>query len=242
MKVVEINRNSGIYTITNLINNKIYVGFCTNLFERYKNHKYELFGNRHKNSHLQNAVNKYKIENFLFEILEECDEIYLASQENYWCNLLNVHNRKYGYNIQPTHPNNIKKHSEETKLKIRTNTKGIKKSEETKKRMSEGMKGKPKSLDHRKNLSLARTSMKISKTTAEALKLSNTGRIHSKEEKIKRANANKKIIIQMDLNNNFIKEWNSIMNAEKTLKICHISDCCNNKRKSAGHYKWRYKL
>jgi group I intron endonuclease len=200
-----------------------------------------LSSNRHGNSHLQRAYNKYGADNFIFEILEECDEIYLASQENYWCNLLNVHNRNYGYNIQPTHPNNIKKHSEETKLKIRTNTKGIKKSEETKLKMSLGMRGKSKSEKHRKNLSKSKIGSKMSIITKNALKLANTGRKQSKEEIEKRANRNKKPIIQMDLKNNFIKEWESISDATKTLKITHISCCCKGSRNFAGGYKWRYK-
>lgn len=240
----KLNNKSGIYTITNLINGKIYLGFCQNFRSRYSDHKITLKNNKHGNSYLQSAYNKYGKDNFKFEILEYCDKEFLANQENYWCNMLNLHNKNFGYNIQPTHPDNLKSHSEETKLKIRTNTKGIKKSEETKKRMSEGMKGKKKSLEHRKNLSLSRTGIKINKKTLEVLKLSNTGRKHSEEEKIKRAEKIKKPIIQMDLDGNFIKEWNSATDAKKALHIkgAHIYDCCKNKRIKCDNFKWRYKL
>ena len=55
---------------------------------------------------------------FKFELLEECEEEFLASQENYWCNILQKHIKKYGYNIQITNPNKQWKLSIETKNKI----------------------------------------------------------------------------------------------------------------------------
>ena len=41
----------------------------------------------------------------------------------------------------------------------------------------------------------------------------------------------------------FVKQWNSIKDASKTLKISHnnISSCCSNKLKTAGGYIWKYK-
>ncbi len=66
--------------------------------------------------------------------------------------------------------------------------------------------------------------------------------------KISRANKGKnnpraKILLQYDLNNNFIKEWNYAKEASKKLKInyCCIKDCCNNRQKTAGGYIWKYK-
>lgn len=52
---------------------------------------------------------------------------------------------------------------------------------------------------------------------------------------------NSKPIIQLDLFGNVIKEWETIKMAQETLKVCHISDCCKEKRKTAGGYKWKYK-
>lgn len=244
MLICNINNNSGVYTITNLINNSIYVGFCQNFRTRSADHKITLSNNRHGNEYLQRSYNKYGSENFIFEILEECDKKFLASQENYWCNMLNSHNRKYGYNIQPTHPDNLKIHSEETKLKIRNSTKGLMKSDETRKRMSNSMKGKLKSEDHKKNLGKSKIGKKMHINTVESIKKANTGRVHSLEEKIKRANSLKKPIIQMDLYGNFIKEWNSAADAITDLKIksSHIYSCCKNKRRSSNGFKWKYKL
>jgi len=50
-------------------------------------------------------------------------------------------------------------------------------------------------------------------------------------------------IVQLDLNSNFIKEYNSIADANRETNILkqNISKCCKRKRKSAGGFKWMYK-
>lgn len=66
-------------------------------------------------------------------------------------------------------------------------------------------------------------------------------RIHS--EKLKgQLNSNRsKIVIQMDINGNFINEWPSAKEAERTLGFCHISSCCRGERSYAGGFTWKYK-
>lgn len=64
----------GIYVITNLINNKKYIGQAVDIETRWKNHIRELNKGNHHNSPLQNAWNKYGMENFSFTILCECIE------------------------------------------------------------------------------------------------------------------------------------------------------------------------
>jgi group I intron endonuclease len=93
---------SGVYLITNIINGKVYVGSAANsLNQRLHNHKYKLGKNKHENVYLQNAVNKYGIENFTFEILEEYAKQYVISMEQWWMNMLDSFNRKRGYNLKP---------------------------------------------------------------------------------------------------------------------------------------------
>lgn len=53
-------------------------------------------------------------------------------------------------------------------------------------------------------------------------------------------NYSTKKVNQYSLNNNFIKCWDSITQAQKELGITHISMCCTGKRKTAGNYIWRY--
>lgn len=95
---------SGIYTITNLIDGKIYVGQTQNLYTRKFDHFKRLNKNIHDNKHLQSAWNKFSKSNFIYEILVECSLDLLSSEEHYWATILNTHNAKYGYNIIPTHP------------------------------------------------------------------------------------------------------------------------------------------
>ena len=94
----------GIYTIINLLDGKIYVGYTNNFNKRVTKHITSLKNNSHVNIHLQSAWNKYGKEAFKFEILEECEKQFLASQEHYWATMLNVHDDEYGYNMKPTHP------------------------------------------------------------------------------------------------------------------------------------------
>lgn len=49
-------------------------------------------------------------------------------------------------------------------------------------------------------------------------------------------------VVQLDLDNNFVKEYQTLGQALKELNIKanHISDCCLGKRKTCGGFKWRY--
>jgi hypothetical protein len=51
-----------------------------------------------------------------------------------------------------------------------------------------------------------------------------------------------KKVIQYDLYENFVKEWESIVDVEKILKInsSNISKCCKGKLKTAGGFVWKY--
>ena len=80
----------GIYKITNLINNHCYIGQSTQIEIRWQTHKSAPFNSNEfsKNYHypLYQAIRKYGLENFKFEILEECDNEQLNEKENYWIN------------------------------------------------------------------------------------------------------------------------------------------------------------
>lgn len=101
------NLNCGIYKITNLKNNKGYIGQSTDIESRWKNHKIELRNNTHNNSHLQSAFNKYGEEAFEFRILETTFEENLDNAEEYWINYFDSTNPDKGYNL--THGGNHSK-------------------------------------------------------------------------------------------------------------------------------------
>lgn len=119
--------NSGIYQIRNLINNKVYVGSSINLSSRKYSHFNSLKNNTHCNKYLQRSYNKYGINNFLFSILEKCEENVLIKREISWILLLNSNNSKFGYNEMIPDEDRIC-HSENTKRKIsKSKSKGYKK-------------------------------------------------------------------------------------------------------------------
>jgi len=109
---------SGIYKIVNLVNNKIYVGSSINLNKREKDHFKDLNGNYHRNRYLQNAWNKYGLDNFKFEVLEHVkDESKLLEKEQYYLDIY-FDNQKCCYNICPTAGSSFGvKFSDEIKLK-----------------------------------------------------------------------------------------------------------------------------
>lgn len=49
--------------------------------------------------------------------------------------------------------------------------------------------------------------------------------------------------LHLDLEGNFIKEWDSAIAAGKTLRLSqgNISSCCLGKRNKCGNFKWKYK-
>jgi group I intron endonuclease len=132
---------SGIYTITCLANNKIYVGSTTRLFcQRWGDHKAMLNKGKHTNIHLQRAWNKYGSEAFVFEILELCDKEFILSIEQYWINMLDSYSKGFNRNPNARNSYGIKRSAETCKKigetlnykKANAAWEGSKHSEETK--------------------------------------------------------------------------------------------------------------
>jgi excinuclease UvrABC nuclease subunit len=91
---------SGIYKITNLSNNKFYIGSAINLDRRLKRHYYELSKRIHSNKHLQRAYNKvgssmFKVD--FLETFESIDSLALLTLEKSYIIQLNA--IKSGYNL-----------------------------------------------------------------------------------------------------------------------------------------------
>lgn len=87
----------GIYCIRK--DDQFYVGQSINILKRFNSHRVELLTNKHCNSKLQNAINKYGIDSFHFEIIELSEPDFLADRESYWIDTLD--SVCYGYNICP---------------------------------------------------------------------------------------------------------------------------------------------
>lgn len=72
---INLPKTAGIYAIVNILNNKKYIGSTSNFNKRYRQHFNLLSKNKHVNSHLQYAFNKYGNSSFEFWILEQCEDI-----------------------------------------------------------------------------------------------------------------------------------------------------------------------
>ena len=69
----QAKRPMGVYRIRNLHNDKVFIGFATDLPARFNRHKAELkFGN-HRNRELQEIWNSFGESAFEFEILDVLD-------------------------------------------------------------------------------------------------------------------------------------------------------------------------
>ncbi len=90
---------SYIYCITNVINNKRYVGkTTTNIQERFREHCCDSQKERCEKRPLYDAMRKYGIENFIVECLEEIDDSKILSErEIFWINELQTYGSN-GYN------------------------------------------------------------------------------------------------------------------------------------------------
>lgn len=116
----------GIYTITNNITNKLYVGSSVNINKRWKTHVSQLRNNNHPNVYLQNSWKKYGELNFSFKIVENVfDENKLLLKEQYWIDSLNATDRIKGYNIYliAGSPMKGRKHTKSTLIKLGINSK-----------------------------------------------------------------------------------------------------------------------
>lgn len=97
----------------------MYVGYSSNIHNRIKHHFNELARNAHTNSYLQKAFIIFGNINFTFEVLEECDVELLVAREDYWAKVLKVHDREFGYNIEPTCTDKkYRRMAEESKKKL----------------------------------------------------------------------------------------------------------------------------
>lgn len=75
----------GIYKITCLSNNKVYIGSSSNIEMRWHRHRSNLKLNK-SNPNLQNSFNKYGLQNIKFEVIEECDISVLIEREQHYAN------------------------------------------------------------------------------------------------------------------------------------------------------------
>lgn len=84
----------GIYVVTNTITGEQYVGQSRNIAVRWLQHMANSLNSK-KTQKLYEAIRKYGITNFSFQILEECNKEELSEREKYWIAELDTYNTGY---------------------------------------------------------------------------------------------------------------------------------------------------
>lgn len=225
----------GIYKITNLINGKVYIGQSKDIYYRWYDHKKESRKNR-KDIVLYCAFAKYGIENFSFEIVEECSledldekEIFYIKQYNSYINWENSngYNMTIGGALCHTHVGNddqgIKVYQYDKDGNFISEYRNMNKAAK-----AVGLKGTASILQAIKKNGLAKGYQwrreyieKIPKYT-------------------KKKNTLK--VLQYDKEGNFIKIHNSIEEASRSVNCNRslIEQCCEGHCKTGKGFIWRY--
>ena len=238
----------GIYKITSP-NKKIYIGQSTDIEKRLNTYKGLHCKTQVK---LYNSFNKYGFDTHIFEIIEECAENKLLERETHW---------KLFYKVL-----------EIPSLCCKLDGRGGKMSEEIKQKISKANKGRPKPKgfgDKLKNhirreqinkcIGKNNTKSKpkgfgdkiskvlTGKSKSEEHKINigifHKNRIRTNKENINRGLSLRINILQYDLNGNFIKEWNGLIEVQMCLGInkANVWNNLNKLSKSAGGFIWKYK-
>lgn len=220
---------TGIYKITNLLNNKIYIGQSVNIKERWKNHV--RFSQDSKNPLYNNSLYKeireYGSENFELTVIEECEKDDLNQRERYWINFYDSTNPEIGYNLclgggyyaprkvyqYDLDGNFIKEYDSISIAALKTNSNkcGI------------------SSCCNNRQLSCNnyQWSFELTKKTKYSRKLSR---------------CKEKPVFQYTLDGEFVKEFRSISEAARLTNNYHenISSCANKRTSSCGGYVWSF--
>jgi group I intron endonuclease len=179
---------SGIYKITCLLNNQIYIGYSVNLEKREKNYKNNNIPNQ---KYIKNSINNFGWENHKFEIIEYCEKNILKEKEIYWITYYDSFNNGLNGNRggggPVTHTEEIKKIiSEKSKnnkgKRINSHWKGKLKGEEFSKKLSMSLsnkkshwKGKSRGEEFSKKLSEAKKGKPLPSNNKPVLQYSKTG-------------------------------------------------------------------
>lgn len=184
---------SGIYSIRNKKNGKLYIGSAVNISSRWTKHLSGLRLGKHENCRLQNSWVKHGESEFQFEVIElVADKSKLIAREQFWIDSLLPE-----YNINPVAGSMLGfRHSAESKMKMSAASSGRAQSEESNRKRSAallGRKKRPFSDEHRQKLSDAKKGVKRGpmpeevKRKLSAVKKGRPGQAQSEESRLKKS-------------------------------------------------------
>lgn len=256
---------TGIYRIVNKLNGKCYIGQSIDIERRFRDHKSRSFTTKYETP-IYKAFQKYGIDNFSFEIIEECSTENLDDREIFYIAKYRSAEKKYGYNFtfggKGYHGTNYTEQRElwsqhiaegKTGKKIghpskealahrSAALKGLKKPESWCKKMSVIMKGREITPETRAKISATLTGSKLSEETKEKLRVASTGRVQTEEARQKISQKLSKKICKLDADGNTIAVFDNARaaTAETGINFTNISSCCNGGRKKAGGFGWKF--
>ena len=98
-RTIGSGRHTGIYRITNNNTQMCYVGQAVDIADRWRQHIKRAIGAEPRTQNkLYPAMYKEGIENFTFEVIEECEQTKLNEREDYWQDFYKA--KEYGYSIK----------------------------------------------------------------------------------------------------------------------------------------------
>lgn len=98
-RVVGKKARTGIYKITNIKNNMCYIGQAKDIASRWGQHcKRGVGADTPTKNKIYPAMLEYGIENFTFEIIEDCELEKLGEREKFWQEYFKA--KEYGYSIK----------------------------------------------------------------------------------------------------------------------------------------------
>ncbi len=98
-RVIGSKQRCGIYRITNVKTQMCYIGQAVNIADRWRQHiRRALNAEPRTQNKLYPAMYREGIENFTFEVIEECDASKLNQREDYWQEFYKA--KEYGYSIK----------------------------------------------------------------------------------------------------------------------------------------------
>lgn len=253
---INVPTTSGIYAIKNTLNNKMYIGSTACFKTRWRRHRQCLRGGYHHSVHLQRSYDKLGESRFVFIILEECENIrdtLILLEQKYMDEL------HPDYNICRTAQFHFDGCTEKQKISaIKTKGKAIDEFDLNGNFVKKWNCMSDASRNYNINVSNIAIACKSKQhqacgrlffysdtVTEDFVKDFCDRKLYKKRKKYPTSHTLKQqhAVNQYDMNGDFIKRWDSIKEAAKTLGIkaeSNISMCCSGKYKHCKHFIWRY--
>lgn len=171
-----------LYSLTNSLNGKVYIGITCHLGRRINTHKYNLRKGIHGNKYLQEDYDKNGWSAFLVDVISEYDSLYEAGRvEKYYTDCIFGLNKNYCYNIASGGLDIISQISRFRLDKLKSDPEAMMK---LKGWFSKANRGKPCSEEKKNKIRIAHIGKKASDATKQKMSISRKGELGSKAKKV----------------------------------------------------------